>query len=197
MANSLNSIMGMIKAQGLFSPGVQRVLHHHCDAGRIAEVADLVVQALLEDGVSKRELPIPRGVLTPEIRDLAEKSARGLVENYARRGVLCAKGFLPAGQLLMLLIGAWENEFRSVLRAPEDPSELLDSAAPDFIARSAISAQVVQRMLLRLERTPAGDLILPMKEVEGFCVKATQAMYAAFTKPDEALHQMLHGEIDG
>ncbi len=194
--NKLHLLMGLIKAQGLLALDVQRILQHHCETGKVAEVASLVAAALLENGLEKTNvrMPVARGLLTDELREEAWDAAKYLAEQYSKRGVLCAKGFFPSAQLMKLLFAAWEATFGSVLRNPEEPGIAVDHLHPDFIARSAVSAQELARMLLKLERSAEGDIILPMKDLEGLCVRATQEMYRAFTQPDAAIHRVLHGE---
>lgn len=193
-ANKLSLLLGLIKAQGLLAPPVQRILQHHCSSGLVAEVADLVAEVLVDDGLSHGRLPTPRGLPTAELKAEVASAAKALVEEYAKRGVLCAKGYFPPGQLLMLVLARWEKEFASVLVAPEEETGIpMDHLHPDFIARSAVSAQALSVLLLRLPRNPEGDLILPMRELEGLCVKATRTMFRAFNNPDEVIHEMLHG----
>lgn len=191
--NKLSLLTGTIKAQGLLAPKVQRILQHHCETGKVAEIADLVAEILLEDGLVGGRLPQPRGLATQELLDTMSGAAKAVVEEYAKRGVLCAKGFFPAAQLYMLLLAKWEKSFASVLVSPEEVGIPVDHLHPDFIARSAVSAQALSALLLKLPTTPEGDLILPMRELEGLCVRATQVMYRAFTEPDATIHEMLHG----
>jgi hypothetical protein len=191
---SLSLLVGTFKASGLYSPKVQKIIQHHCEAGRIMEIADVVSQVLYDEALQNRSLPEPKGVRTADLVDRMLDGARQLVEIYARRGVLCAKGFLPPAQLALLVVRRWENAFHSVLAGLEADHEIVDGTDPDFLVRSTVAAQAVSELLLRLPRTQEGDLILPMKELEGFCVMAVKKMHAAFVKPNHAVHELLHGE---
>lgn len=192
----LQHILGAIKAQGLLDRKIQSILQHHCDAGRIAEVAEVVATALYHQALVDRTMPEPQGIKTKELEARATSAAQRLAEDYARRGVLVAKGYLPAGQLALGILRIWETQFSSVLQNPEEPHELVDDLDPDFITRSSVSAQAILALLARLPKSADGEaLLLPMKEVEGFCVSATRAMYKAFVKPDHAVHETLHGEV--
>lgn len=191
---SLNLLVGTAKAVGLYSPKVQKIFQHHCEAGRIAEVAEVVAQVLYDEALAAHTLPEPKGVRTDELVARMLDASKHLAETYARRGVLCAKGYLPAGQLALLVINRWETTFHSVLAGQEEEHQLVDGLDPDFLTRSTVAAQALAELLLRLPRTQDGDLILPMKELEGFCVMAVKKMYIAFVKPDSAVHELLHGE---
>lgn len=191
---SLSLLVGTFKAQGLYTPKVQRIIQHHCETGRIVEIAEVVAQVLYDEALAARSIPEPKGVRTDELTARMLDGIKILCEDYARRGVLCAKGYLPAGQLALLVIRLWENAFHSVLVGAEDNHPLVDGADPDFLTRSTVAAQALAELALRLQRTEEGDLVLPMRELEGFCTTAVKKMYAAFVKPDHAVHEMLHGE---
>lgn len=193
-AMSLSLLVGTVKAQGLYNPKVQRIILHHCEGGRIAEIAEVVAQVLYDEALNNRTLPEPKGVRTGELVARMLDGAKHIAETYARRGVLCAKGFFPSGQLALLIIRRWETAFSSVLLGAEENHQLVDGADPDFLTRSTVAAQALGELVLKLPRTEDGDLILPMKELEGFCVLAVKRMHAAFTKPDHAVHELLHGE---
>lgn len=192
---ALNLFLGTIKAQGLLAPSVQKVLLHHCSVGRISEVAAVVVAALLEGGLRQVRMPIARGLLTADLRAEASATSEHLAEEYSRHGVLCAKGYLAPSSLGDLLYATWEQSFSSVLQHPENA--MVVGADPDFGARSAVSAQALAHLLLKCERTSTGDLILPMKDLEGLCSLATAEMYQAFSQPDAAIHAALRpGDAD-
>jgi len=195
-AMSLQHLLGTVKGAGLLNPKVQKILQHHCEIGMILEVAEVVAKVLFDQALVEHTMPEPQGVKTAELHARAADAAKHLAEEYARRGVLVAKGFLPAGQLMLIILRMWEDQFSSVLRNPEEHHDLVEDVSPDFIARQAVAAQAVRDLLARLPTTSDGEgLILPMKEVEGFCVIAVKAMHAAFINPDAAVHKTLHGEV--
>jgi len=175
------------------------VLQEHCARGRVAEVAEVVSTALLSAALQDNSIPQPRGLRTAALAEQALQACKVAAEAYARHGVLCAKGYYPAGQLMLLMFQKWEQEFTAVVQHPEENGGLMDAADPDFLARSAMSAQLLLRLLSKLQVGPGGEhLLLPIRDLEGICVAATKKMYAAFTSPDAALHQLLHGkEQDG
>lgn len=191
---SLHLLLGPIKAQGLYSPAIQKVLRHHCDAGRIAETADVVARALYDQALVDRTLPEPKGFLVASLSARMADGAKHLAETYAKRGVLCAKGYYPASQLALLIIKLWETEFNSVLTDPTMDSGLIQEADPDYVTRCTVAAQKLLTLLERAPRNADGDLVLPMKEVEGFCMTAVRVMHSAFSQPDVAVHELLHGE---
>jgi len=190
------SLVGIAKAQGLCSPNVQKVFYHHCSAGNIAVVTAAVIEVLLDQGFEGTTLPVPRGILTPGIRSKAQRIALDIASAYGQRGVLCAKGFLSEVQLASQLATTWELSFSSVLVRPDDdgPIESTELDA-DFVARSSVSAQMLFQLLQR-SQSPEGGFNIPMSEAEGFCMKATQVMFQAFTMPDAAVHKLLHGGTD-
>lgn len=191
---SLHLLLGAIKAQGLLSPAIQKVLLSHCQAGRIAEVADVVAQAIYAQALVDRTLPEPKGVMTGSLLGRMTDGAKQLAESYGRRGVLCAKGYYPTHQLMLLIIRLWESQFNSVLIDPSMDSGLLQEGDPDFVTRCTVAAQKLHDLLKRLPTNEDGDLVLPMKEMEGLCMVAIRTMYVAFTEPDVAVHELMHGE---
>lgn len=193
-AVSLHLLLGPIKAAGLYSLGIQKALTAHCEAGRIVEVAEVVARALYDQALVDRTIPEPKGVNTNALSARMADAAKHLAETYARRGVLCAKGYYPASQLMLLIIKLWESEFHSVLLNHTLDSGVVEEADPDYITRCTVASQKMLTMLERLPRNEDGDLMLPMKEVEGFCMMAVRTMHAAFVKPDVAVHELMHGE---
>jgi hypothetical protein len=192
---SLQHLLGTVKGAGLLNPKVQKILQNHCEAGRILEVAEVVAKTVFDQALVDRTMPEPQGIKTKELHDRAADAAKHLAEQYARRGVLVAKEFLPASQLALIILRMWEEQFSSVLRNPEEHHDLVEGVSSDFITRQAVAAQAVRDLLARLPTTSDGEgLILPMKEVEGFCVRSVKAMHAAFVNPDVAVHKTLHGE---
>lgn len=193
---TLRSMLGPIKARGLHDIKIQKILQQHCERGRIAEAADVVGLALYHAALEDGRVPQPRGVRTRELVDRAIDGVRHLVETYARSGVLCAKGFYSPSQLMLNIIGLWEADFSSVLRHPEEPSGMLDGVDPDFISRSTVAAERLRSLMLaRLQVSPDGEhLLLPMKEMEGFCVATVRNTYFSLLKPDVAVHEVFHKE---
>lgn len=191
---SLHLLLGPIKAQGLLSPQIQKALLHHCEGGRIAEVADVVARAIYDQALVDRTLPEPKGVQTKELSARMADGAKHLAESYAKRGVLCAKGYYPASQLTLLIIRLWETQFNSVLSDPTMDSGLVQEGDPDYVTRCTVAAHKLATILDRLPRDADGALVMPMKEVEGFCMMAVRVMHHAFTHPDVAVHELMHGE---
>lgn len=191
---SLQLLVGTVKAMGIYHLKIQKILQAHCEAGRILEAAQVVAQVLYDDALLHKTIPEPKGVRTPELVARMWDAAKQLSETYAKRGVVCAKGFLPASQLMRLIGSRWENDFNSVLVGAADDHKLADELAPDFVTRSTVAAAMLGELLNKLPRTQDGDIVLPMKEMEGFCVTAVRRMHAAFVKPDVAVHELLHGE---
>lgn len=189
----LQTLVGIAKAQGLCSPSVQRIFYHHCSTGNVAIITAAVIEVLLDQGFDGTTLPAPRGVLTPGLRQKIQRLALDLAGAYGQRGVLCAKGFVTPVQLASQLASTWELGFSSVLLRPEEEAISVTEVDPDFVARSAVSAQLLFRLLQR-SQSPEGGFIIPMSEAEGFCMKATQVMFRAFTMPDAAVHAVLHGD---
>ena len=190
---SLGLLIGTIKAEGLLSPKVQKILQHHCGTGHIVEVADVVARVLYDQALQEHSIPEPVGVRTRELVERAQDGIRNVVEAYARRGVLCAKGYYPPSQLALLLLDCWESDFNGALRHVEIGSGLPDTTDHDFVARAAVAAQALAKMLEKLPRSQEGDALLPMKDMEGFCIAAVRMMHAAYTKPDVTVHELVHG----
>ena len=181
--------------QGANAPSVQKVVRRLCDLGQAEGVADTLAEALLDIGILGGRVPPPKGVLTASLLEQALQAIKIEVEAYAKTGVLCARGYYPAGKLAMLMAGRWEQQFSSTLRGDPGDTALMDTAHPDYIARSAIAAQKLYfDVFSKLPRTAEGDILLPMKDVEGVCVAAVRLMHAAFNAPDAAVHGFLHGE---
>lgn len=193
---SLQLLVGTVKAQGLLSPRIQRIVQHHCDAGRIREMAEVVAQVLYDQALGDRSIPEPTGVRTPELLARTQDGVRHIVERYAQRGVLCAKGYYPAAQLVMLMLGKWENDFNNAFQHLDSDHGLPDTDDHNFVTRSTVAAQAIRAVLLKkLPRTPEGDLVLPMSDLEGFCIAAVRTMHAAFTCPEETVHELVHGAL--
>ncbi len=195
MTTSLLSLLGPIKARGLHEPKMQRIIQAHCEQGRIAEVAEVVALSLYHAALADGRLPQPRGIRTRELVDRAADGARHLVETYARHGVLCAKGFFPAPQLCLNILGLWERDFSSVLQRSEETGGLVDGADPDFLTRSTVAAEKLHHLFARLKPTENGEaLLLPISELEGLCVAAVRRVYVSMLETDVAVHEIQHGE---
>lgn len=194
----LAAFLGAVKSQGPLAPAVQKVLQAHCAAGHIAAVADVVATALLDKALGDASFPQPRGLRTAALAGQALDASKQLAQGYAHRGVLCAKGYMSAGQLTLIIFGKWEQLFSSVLQHPEATHGLPGVTHPDHEARSAVAAQALfLRVLQGLPRSPEGDhILLPMKDVEHICRSAVTMMYSAYTQPDEMIHGLLHGDSD-
>lgn len=189
-------LLGPIKARGLYDTDIQRIIQQHCERGSINEMAEVVSVALYHEALVDGRLPQPRGIRTRELVDRAADGCRHLATTYARRGVLVAKGFFPAPQLALRILGLWEADFTSVLQRSEETGGLVDGAEPDFITRSTVAAEKLRHLLSsKLQPTESGDgLILPISELEGFCVAAVRRVYTSMLKPDVAVHELMHGE---
>lgn len=195
MTTGLHALLGPIKARGLHDLQVQRIIQQHCERGRIAEVAEVVALALYHTAITDGRLPQPRGVRTRELVDRAVDGARHLVETYARSGVLCAKGFYPAPQLCLEILGLWEKDFSSVLQRTDETGGLVDGVDPDFLTRSTVAAEKLRHLFSRLAPTADGEaLLLPISELEGLCVAATRRVYTAMLETDVAVHEIMHNE---
>jgi len=195
---SLQHLLGPVKAKGIYDPKVQMFLQRHCEAGRIAEVADVVAQYFFDDGIVKGYIPPAAGKKTKDLMDRVGDSAKKIAEEYARRGVLCAKGFYPPQMLMLLIIRNWEKAFYTAAKSEEHGLALLDeNVSSETNARATVAAQAIAKLLLaRLEKIVREDdeaLVLPMNDLEGLCTSAVREMYSAFTKPDAYIHEMLHG----
>ncbi len=186
-------LVGTAKAEGLLAPKMQKILQQHCEAGRIVEVAAVVAQVLYDQALQDHSIPEPAGVKTRELVERTQDGVRHLVETYARRGVLCAKGYYPPAQLVMLILDRWEQDFNGALQHLEKGTGLPDTTNHDFVTRSTIAAQALGKMMGKLPRSQEGDVVLPMKDMEGFCVAAVRVMHAAFTRPEAAVHELVHG----
>lgn len=193
---NLHSLLGPIKARGIYDLKIQTIIQRHCEQGRIAEAADVVGLALYHDAVATGKIPHPRGIRTRELVDRAIDGIKKLIETYAKSGVLCAKGFYQASQLMLNVLGMWEADFAtSVLQRSEETGGLVDGADPDFLTRSTIAAEKLRHLFSLLKPSPDGEaLLLPISELEGLCVAATRRVYTAMLKPDVAVHEVLHGE---
>lgn len=185
--------LGIVKAQGLYTVTIQAALRQHCEQGRIAEVAELVAQALFDQALVEKTLPEPKGVMTPVLRGRMLDGAKHLAETYARRGVLCAKGYYPVSQLVLQIVKLWESSFSNIVDLSSD-DHLLREEDPDYATRCTVAASSLLGLLDRLERNGDGSFVLPMKDVEGFCMTAVRQVHAALKRPDIAVHQMLHNE---
>lgn len=191
----LRTLLGPIKARGLYDLKIQQILQRHCEQGRIKEIADVVSLVLYHAATTDGRLPQPRGVRTRELVDRAIDGCRHLTEEYAKRGVLCAKGFYPHAQLMLDILGLWESDFSSVLQRTDDTGGLVDGADPDFLTRSTVAAEKLRHLFSRLEPTADGSgLVVPISSLEGLCVAATRRVYTAMLNPDVAVHEILHGE---
>lgn len=193
MLSQMN-LLGAIKAFGVLDPRVQTLLQRHCEAGRIAEVADAVAKALYDEALERQTLPSPQGVRTGSLSVRAAEAAGRVAATYAQRGVLCAKGYYPVRELALLVYAQWEQAFRSVLTDPTMDSGLVQEADADYVARCTVASQQILAMMKRFHKPGDSVVRIPMSDVEAFCMKAVRHMHAAFVKPDVAVHEALHGE---
>lgn len=197
----LHHLLGPVKAKGIYDPKIQHIIQRHCDAGNIAEIAEVVARFFFDDGTCRGYIPTPSGVKTKELVERVCASAKKIAEDYAKRGVLCAKGYYPPQMLMLSIIRMWEEEFNSI--APPDESGLpgvydAEGTTKAYLDRSTVASVVMAASLQkRLKKAVVGGvevLVLPMSELEGFCSGSVRVMYQAFTKPDEHIHELLHGE---
>lgn len=194
---SRNALIAAAKSspQGPSAPSVQKIVRGLCDLGHEEAVADALAEAILDIGLTKGRIPIPRGLKTTGLVEKALLAIKTEVETYAKTGVLCARGYYPTGKLAMLVAGKWEQQFSSVLPLGAE-DVLMDHLSPEYNARAAVAAQKLYADIFsKLPRTADGEqLLLPMRDLEGVCVAAVRIMHAAFNAPDAAVHQMAHGE---
>lgn len=178
---------------GASSPAVQKIVRNFCSLGRVEEAADAIAEVLVSTGVREHRVPVPRGLKTTGLVEKALLALKAEVETYAKTGVLCARGYYSAPQLTMLAIGKWEQRFPPPLQ--ETAEALADNTSAEFNTRSAVAAQRLLMALRNLAIAADGEhLLLPMRDLEGFCVTAVRVMHTAFNSPDAAVHEMLHGK---
>lgn len=189
------NLYGTIKARGLLSPEVQRVLLHHCQTGRAEEVKVVVAGCLLSDGLLDRSIPEPRGKKTSELLERASDAVQKSAKQYASScGVLCARGFCSPEDLSTAMLVLWESSFSSALRTAAPSGLVVTEDSLDMNARHAVAAQVLLEIFDRYRDPQNSAVVIPISAVERVCSKAVRAMYEAFLDPDEAVHRRLHGE---
>jgi hypothetical protein len=197
----LEHLLGPAKAKGIYDLRIQQILQRHCERGMIMEIAEVVARYLYDEGLDSGRIPQPAGKKTKELLESATEGATRVAAHYARRGVLCAKGFYPASRLALDILRLWETEFHSI--APEDETGLpgeydAGGMSKTFVDRSTVAANAIASSLTQKLKRAVVDgeevLLLPMRELEGVCSSSVRKMYLAFTKPDEYIHELLHGE---
>jgi hypothetical protein len=197
----LKHLLGPFKAKGIYDPKIQGIVQRHCERGMIAEIAEVVARYFYDDGLALGYIPQPVGVKTKELLERVADAAKRVAEGYGRRGTMCAKGYYPAQRLMLDIIRIWEDEFHSVaeLDATGLPGTYdAEGTTKEFIDRSTVAANAIAKALVaKLKQTTVDGeqvLLLPMRELEGVCSSSVRAMYLVFTKPDEYIHEQMHGE---
>lgn len=155
------------------------------------------MEYLVATGIAENQLPAPRGLCTPALRARVKEVAADIAAQYGTQGVLVAKGYLTPSELAERIAEKWEASFGSVIDPDADETFIFPETTPNFNARISVSAQSIAALLQRFAVDSEGEHILvPMKELEPFCVAATKKAYEAFTATDLAVHKLLHGDPD-
>lgn len=189
-------LIGVIKAKGILSAEVQKIVRKHCELGHLALVKMAITDGLLWHGRKRRMIPPSAGVRSDSFDVAVRESIRDLVKGYCEEGgVPLAKGYISQEEMVERVFVAWANDFPEQIPTTLDLSNsLLDE---EVLARLTICAKEVRGLVMTLCKKRSGDepsWELLDRDLEEFCVKASRRLLFAFQQPNAAAHEQAHGK---
>lgn len=194
-------IGGVFRARGVLSAEAQRLVRLHCERGNAQEMVEKVADALLATAIAVGRVPHNAGVKTKDLLERCEAALYTEAEDYhAKGGVLTAKGFVSIQGLVAEMAKQWLRGF-----APPIPTETVVKGTlkdPEIQQRLAVVALKLRDMIwaaatVRDNSSPyvdRSDLVITTDDLEGLCQRAATAMFLALQDPNEANHEIIHGE---
>jgi hypothetical protein len=192
-----HKIGGVFRAQGVLGADAQRLVRMHCERGNVQEMVEKVADAVLADAIAKGRVPPNAGVKTKDLLERTEAALYVEVESYhAKGGILTAKGFVSIQGLVAEMAKQWLRGF-----APPIPTETVVKGTlsdPEIQERLTVVALKLRKLILMnsnvLPDPSLAGYHIPEEKLEGLCTSAAVAMFMAFQEPNEANHEIIHGE---
>jgi hypothetical protein len=195
-----SKIGGVFRAKGVLSAEVQKVVRLHCERGNAQEMIEKVADYLVANGIVTGKIPPNAGVKS---RDLLERTEHAMISEaeqyHLKGGVLTAKGYVSITGLVAEMAKQWIRSFAAPIPTEYNIKGTLKD--PEIQDRLTIVSIKLQELLKEKGVLSGGmtdetcdQLILKTDDLEGICRRAAVEMFRAFNEPNEANHEIIHGE---
>lgn len=188
-----SSAVGVIKAYGLYSKEAQHYVRRLAERGEPGIAAMAVARCLLDAAYTTREVPEAGGMRTRDLVIAVKAAIHDVAHRYGDRGVLVAKGFIRVFDLENMIFMLWTQDFRPPVPVTVDLAA--EKTAEEVNERLALAAQeMLDVITARFGYNGTGDFVIGSAKLEGFCKTSARAMFDAFQRPNEFVHERLHGK---
>lgn len=189
------ALIASMKALGLKSAPVMRVMRKLCEAGHAQLVLEAAACVLLSKAELEGKVPPNAGVMSKDLAAAAEAALRDVASEYHQSGNPLTPRYAEVDHLHAELCKQWVQGFAPPI--PETHSIRGTLSDPEVQDRLTIVTLVLRELIvdktspLGGEAEPSG-YHLDADALEGLCRDAAVLMFRAFENPNLTNHDLIH-----
>lgn len=162
-----------------------------CEAGDAQLVLEAVAEVLLSDAILSQTVPTNAGVLSKDFALAAEGALQDVARAYLDEGAPVFR-YASLESFHAELCKQWLAGF-----APPIPKEpVVEGWLADPAINDSLTVAALKLRALFFERAKIVDdtLVFPADAIEGMCRSAVKEVFLAIKDPNQANHELLHGD---
>jgi hypothetical protein len=185
------ALASSLRGVGLRSLSATKLMRRMCDDGDAQLVLEAAVDVLLSEAVLSRAVPANVGVLSKDFALAAEGALRDVARAYLDEGAPVFR-YASLESFHAELCKQWLSGF-----APPIPKEpVVEGWLADPAINDSLTVAALKLRALFFERAKVIDdtLVFPADAIEGLCRSAVNEVFLAIKDPNQANHELLHGD---